>query len=566
MAKNILLMRSINYFVLICLIASCSRNLEPENRNALGDKVYGGTFRFMSLEKVNYLFPMHSMDLYSQRINTQIYESLFKESNDNQKVTPHLIESYTKSSNGLLFTFNLKKGIYFHKDPCFNDKTRELNSNDVAFVLQFACSNSELNKLSHLLVSKIVGSEEYYRKSSKAITGIKVIDKYTFTITLTQPFSNFEKLLSHPSLGMFPEEALKKYGAQILTHPIGTGPFMLDKINSNSISLKRNNRYWRKDNFGNKLPLLDRIEMSYGKDKNSELKAFQNNEIDIILNVPTENVTNLFGSLNEAQKGKNQKHKVYSRKSSRINYLAFSTNQKPFNEILVRKAFLSAVDLNQVTTDVLMGEGIPASRGFIPEINGYVADTNFLIEYNPQKAKSLLAQAGYPAGNGFPELTLWVNTLSGTSTNRWTENIAEQLNKNLGVDINIKLCSFSERQEAMRNGEALFWKTGWIADYPDPESFLSLFYQNYSKINPSWGNISCLNKNFNDAYSAYLLENNQDRRIEYLNKCNQYIMDEALILPIYFEDLFVVYNIKIRDFTVNSIETMDLSSVYIKAL
>jgi peptide/nickel transport system substrate-binding protein len=548
------------------LFASCSQKPASESRSALGGKAYGGTFKFMSLEKVNYLFPMHSMDIYSQRINTQIYESLFKESPDDQSVVPHLIESYKKSSNGLLLTFKLKKSIFFHEDPCFKDEKRELNANDIKFVLQFACSKSSLNHLSHLLVSKIVGSEEYYRKSTKSISGIKVLDSHSFTIELTQPFTNFEKLLSHPSLGIFPEEALKKYGDEILNHPVGTGPFVLDKMNNNGISLKRNNNYWRKDNSGNKLPFLDRIEMTYGKDKNSELKAFQNNKIDIILNVPTENVTNLFGSLNEAQKGKNQKHKVYSRRSSRINYLAFSTNQKPFDDVLVRKAFLSAIDLNKVTSDILMGEGIPASSGFIPEINGYVPDSSFKIEFNPQKAKSLLAQAGYSQGNNFPQLTLWVNTLSGTSTNLWTQNITEQLKSNLGVDVQIKLCSFKERQAAIEKGDAIFWKSGWIADYPDPESFISIFYQKYSQINPSWGSISCLNKNFDDAYSAYLLEKNQDKRTELLNTCNQYIIDEAIILPVYFEDLFVVYNLKIREFTVNSIETMDLSSVYIKEL
>ena len=548
------------------MFASCAQKPASESRSALGGKAYGGTFKFMSLEKVNYLFPMHSMDIYSQRINTQIYESLFKESPDDQSVVPHLIESYKKSSNGLLLTFKLKKSIFFHEDPCFKDEKRELNANDIKFVLQFACSKSALNHLSHLLVSKIVGSEEYYRKSTKNISGIKVLDSHSFTIELTQPFTNFEKLLSHPGLGIFPEEALKKYGDEILNHPVGTGPFVLDKINNNGVSLKRNNNYWRKDNSGNKLPFLDRIEMTYGKDKNSELKAFQNNEIDIILNVPTENVTNLFGSLNEAQKGKNQKHKVYSRRSSRINYLAFSTDQEPFDDVLVRKAFLSAIDLNKVTSDILMGEGIPASSGFIPEINGYVPDSSFKIEFNPQKAKSLLAQAGYSQGNNFPQLTLWVNTLSGTSTNLWTQNITEQLKSNLGVDVKIKLCSFKERQAAIEKGDAIFWKSGWIADYPDPESFISIFYQKYSQINPTWGSVSCLNKNFDDAYSAYLLEKNQDKRTELLNKCNQYIINEAIILPVYFEDLFVVYNLKIREFTVNSIETMDLSSVYIKEL
>jgi len=554
------------FFIFIFLYASCSENSISKQRPAIGDKFYGGSFRFMSLEKVTALFPISSSDIYSQRINTQIFESLFKESTNNQSVEPFLIESYVKSSDGLLFTFTLKKGIYFHEAPCFKNKTRELTAQDVAFVLQFACSKTELNHLSHLLVSKIVGSAEYYNKKSKTITGIRVIDSHKFSITLTQPFVNFEKILSHSGLGIFPEEALTKYGNSITKHPVGTGPFLLEKMNDNGITLKRNDKYWRKDKFGNILPFLAQIEMKYGKDKNSELQAFQKNEIDIILNVPTENVTNLFGSLNEAQKGKNQKHRIYSRKSSRINYLAFSTKQKPFNDLLVRQAFLNAVDITKVTDEILMGDGIPARFGIISEINGFIADTNFITEYNPDKAKNLLTQAGYPMGKGFPPITLWVNTMLGTSTNLWTKNITEQLKNNLGVDIKIKLCSFREKQDAIKKGEAVFWKSGWISDYPDPESIVSNFYQKYSYINPSWGNITCLNKDFNTVFAKSLVEKNKEKRYKYLNLCNQFIMNEAIIMPVYFEDLFVIYNLKIRDFTVSSIESMDLSSVYLKEI
>ena len=560
------MIRSITYLLFICLVASCSSNSVSDKSPALGGKFYGGTFRFMSLEKVNYLFPMHSMDIYSQRINTQIYESLFREANTNQSVVPHLVESYSKSSDGLVYTFNLRKGIYFHEDLCFDNKSRELTAKDIEYVLKFACSKSQLNHLSHLLVSKIVGSEQFYNRINNELTGVKILDDYKFSIALTKPYSNFEKILSHSGLGIFPKEAYKKYGTSILTHPVGTGPFILSKIDNNGIVLNRNKKYWRKDKYGNSLPFLNQIEMKYGLDKNSELKAFQQNQIDIILNVPAENVTNLFGTLEEAQNGKNIKHKVFSRKSSRLNYLAFSTRSEPFNDVLVRKAFINAVDITQVTNEILMGEGIPTSNGIIPEINGYVSDSSYLVEYNPEKARSLLAQAGYPLGKGFPHLTLWVNTLSGTSTNFWTKNITEQLKKNLGIDVDIKLCTFRERQEAIKDGNAIFWKSGWIADYPDPESFVSVFYLKHSQINPFWGNISCLTKDFDRAYEAYLLEKNDEKRNEYLNKCNQYIMEEAIILPVYFEDLFVVYNLKIRDFTVNSIENMDLSMLYIKEL
>jgi hypothetical protein len=95
------------------LFASCSQKPASESRSALGGKAYGGTFKFMSLEKVNYLFPMHSRDIYSQRINTQIYESLFKESPDDQSVVPHLIESYKKILEWIITYFQIKKEHFF---------------------------------------------------------------------------------------------------------------------------------------------------------------------------------------------------------------------------------------------------------------------------------------------------------------------------------------------------------------------------------------------------------------------------------------------------------------------
>lgn len=473
------------------LIGSCWSSNSSEKQIAKGNKVYGGEFRFMSIEKIKALFPLYSMDLYSQRLNTQIYESLFKEGKEGNKVEPHLVENYEVSKDGMQYTFNLRKGVFFHEDDCFEDKTRELNSKDVQFVIETACTKKSINHTSHLLVGKIVGSKEFFDQSeknngSKNISGIKIINNHRFSIALTKPYAGFEKLLSHPSLGIFPEEAFKKYGDKILTHPVATGPFCLDQMNTSGITLKRNPNYWKLDEFGNRLPFLDRIVMKYGVNKNSELNAFKKNEIDIILEVPVENVTNLFGSLKEAQNGKTIKHKIFSRKSSLTNYLTFSNTQKPFIDPLVRKAFLYAIDKNKITEEILQGEGIPANYGFIPEMIGFKQDTNFTITQNIDKARSFLSSAGYPGGRNFPETILWVNTVEGTSVSEWTLEVAKQLEENLGIKIILKYCSYEERQAAIRSGKALFWRSGWIPDYPDPESFVSIFYKKHSELNPFW--------------------------------------------------------------------------------
>ena len=111
-----------------------------------------------------------------------------------------------------------------------------------------------LNKQSSLLKGKIVGSTSFYNESSTSfpktgVSGIKVINDNTIEINLNEPYAKFDLLLTHPSLSIFPIEAYYKYGQNIGFHPVGTGPFLLDKMNDAGISLKRNENYWRKDNI-----------------------------------------------------------------------------------------------------------------------------------------------------------------------------------------------------------------------------------------------------------------------------------------------------------------------------
>ena len=561
----------ISIFLFLSLLVACSTKDNSLPQVAKGGKRYGGEFRFMSLEKVSNLFPMHSMDLYSQRINTQLFESLFKEDPSGKKVVPHLVERHSISTDGLTHTFQLRSGIYFHENDCFKEKTRELQASDIQYVLEFACSGLSLNHLSHLLVNKIEGSENFHNQSKKQlspnhISGIKILDNYSFTIKLNKPFADFEKILSHPGLGIFPRECYEAYGENMLKHPVGTGPFQLEKMDESGIRLIRNHRYWKKDNFGNSLPFLESVTMIYGKDKNSELQAFEKNQIDIVLEVPVENVQDLFGSLAEAQGGKTIKHRIFSRKSSSINYLAFSLNKEPFNNIHVRKAFQLAIDRTKIVDDALLGDGFAAINGFIPTMDGYTLDSTITLPYDPAQARNEMALAGFQGGVGFPSLKLWVNSIEGSSVSKWTREVIRQLSTNLGIKIDIQYCSFKEKTEAIARGEALIWRSGWVADYPDPESFLSIFYKAHSTVNPFWGNISSTNTMFNNYYEKSLVEQNKKLRISYLNQCNKILMDEALVIPIYTDDFFVVLNLMLRDFQVNSLETMDLSMVYIKPI
>jgi peptide/nickel transport system substrate-binding protein len=564
MVKNLL------YFTLtLYLFSSCVGN-QNTNPSAVGGKFYGGSFKFMSAEKVNSLLPISSVDVYAQRINSQIFETLLKLDMETMKVVPGIAESYKVDKEAKKYTFKIRQGIYFHDDQCFGGEGRELTANDVKFTLELACSGLKENKMAYLFADRIEGAKDFQAKSKvklpkEGVSGIRIVDKYTLEIRLDQPFTGFEKILCHTNLGVLPIEAYEKYGSSLPDHPVGTGPFMLEKKDDNGIKLKKNPNYWRKDEFGNQLPFLDNIEMTYVKDKRSELMAFRKKEIDIVLEIPVDEIENILGSLKEAQAGMNVKHRVESKPSMSMNYIAFANDSKEFKDVRVRQAFNMAVERKVIVNQLLMGEGWAAEHGFVPAIENYHTDNVIGTKLDVDKARLLLAEAGFKDGKGFPVLDFYVNAVEGSSVHKMCRGIADELKKNLNIDLKIKLCSYEERNRAIIAGKAKIWRSGWIADYPDAENFLSLFYsKNIKDLGAEVNAFRFRDTNYDQLFEMALREINEDKRNELLVLCDQIIVDKAPVMPILTDDFMVMINARIRDFKTNSMESLDFSSIFIK--
>ena len=553
------------------LISSCSGDAEGTQKEAIGGKMYGGEFKFMSSEKVNSLFPIATSDIYSQRLNSQIFEPLLKIDMETMNVVPAVAESYSVSDDAKTFTFKIRKGVKFHEDECFADGTRELTAKDVKFSLELACSGLEMNQMGYLLVKRIAGAESFSKKSMKSlpesgVSGIKVIDNYTLEITLVEPFVGFDKILTHTNLGITAQEAYDKYGKDIHNHPVGTGPFMLEKMDANGITLKKNKHYWKKDELGNQLPFLDKVVMTYAKDKKSELMAFRNKGVDIVLEIPVEEIENVFGTLKEAQAGKNIKHKVESESSMNVNYVAFACESPEFSNPAVRKAFTLAVDRDEIVDKYLMGEGWATKNGFVPKMDNYPYENVKGYSLDVAQAQVLLAKAGFPQGKGFPVLDFYVNAIKGSSAHKMCIGVADQIKKNLNISLNIKLCTIDERDAAIANGTARIWRSGWIADYPDAENFLSLFFSGHIKNN-STSSVNAFkfrSAEYDALYTKALTELNPEKRNKLMVKCDQMVIDQAAVMPILTDDFLIMVNARVRDFKINPMESLDFSTIFIK--
>ena len=558
------------YSLLTVLLISCSGSNSYEMKAAVGGKQYGGELKFMSSEKIAYLFPIESIDVFSQRILGQMYEPLFKIDLTTLKATPLIAVSSEMNANASIYTFKIRKGVKFHENDCFSNGTRELTAEDVKFSLDLACSGLNSNQVSYLLTNYIKGAKSFMESTKngingKNVSGIKVIDSYTIKIELNQPFIGLEKILSHTGLSIVPKEAFEKYGKDISKHPVGTGPFLLESNSDQQIILKRNPNYWRKDNFGNQLPFLDKISLTYSKNKRSELMSFRKKEIDVVMEIPVEEIENILGSLQDAQRGLNVKHKIENESSMSMAYIAFACQSKEFKNENVRKAFNLAVDRQEIVNINLEGEGYPALNGFVPPMDIYPNNKVIGHPYNVELAKELLAKAGYPNGKNFPALSIYVNTKEGSKSHRMVQGVVNELNKNLNLHLKIKLCTIKEKDEAIASGEAKIWRGGWIADYPDPETFLSIFYGgNIHGADYLLNGFQFKNQDYDKLYEQALREVNPEKRNDLMVKCDQLLVDRCPVMPILTGDFILMVNARIRDFKTNSMEAIDFSKVYIK--
>ncbi len=550
------------------LLAACSESLEE--KTALGGKKYGGTFTFITRENTTTFFPLSTYSLENQRVLTPIFEPLLRVDIHSNKVVPNIAKRFNVSKDGKTIELIIRDDVFFHADKYNDDEAEKLKIEDVKFSLEFACSGNKLNQLGHILTGKIVGSKKFQSASKnnfpkKGVEGIDIKNDSTLAIHLTKAYNNFIELLSHPNVVMLSKKACDFYGENIKYHPIGTGPFMLKSHNDKQVVLARNDDYWKKDEFGNQLPFLSEIRILSQNLAEKEGDLFSKGKVDVILELPVDKLDYTFGTLKDAKKGKNVLHRIVYRKGVKVNYFSFNCDSKPFNDVRVRKAFLMALDKEKMLLDVLNGDGNISNNGFVPKSKFFQSQSVKGVAFNPQMAKQLMTEAGYKNGVGFPELELFVTYKKGTLTYNYCEHILSQINRNLNVRIKIKHISKEKRRVLIRKGKIKIWKTGWTADYPNPEAYLGVFYsKNKGENNGVWNFNNFKNPTFDALYERSILERNTAKKLQIQQQCDQLLMDQAAILPLFTEDIFIVVNIRARDFEVNQSGIIDFSRMYIK--
>jgi peptide/nickel transport system substrate-binding protein len=561
---------------------SCTTPKEGEStdqealRETKGGKFYGGLFKVNESDYFKNLFPHNIRDAISYRIATQVYEGLVKFDPKDLSLVPSLAESWTVDTSKMVYTFKLRKGVTFHDDECFDGgKGRELTAEDVKYCFTLLCTEHINNQgFSAVFKNILKGADKYYeaslggKKPNFEVEGIKVLDATTVQLTLLEPNSIFLYNLAKPFSFIFPKEAYEKYDLEMRVKAVGTGPFMVDKIDEgNSVILKKNVNYYLSDEEGNKLPYLSGIKVRFMKDKKQELLEFKKGNLDMMYRMPTDHIIEIQEEAVQ-KKGQYGKYDLQRTPELATHCLLFLNNGKIFNNKNLRKAFSFAINRNYILEAILNGEGFgPAVYGMTPPSFGDAYDIKKIKGYdlNLDSARFYLKKAGFKDGKDFPKVKLQLNS-DGERNVAVAEEVMKQLKEGLGVQIEIEVLPLAQLLENMQSGKADFARGGWLADYPNPENFLWFFYgknvpDDESKI--SYPNMMRYkNAEFDKYYELGLKAKTQEESFKNFMIAEQIMIEDAPIIVLWYDEGYRLVQPNVKNFPNNAMQYRDFTKVF----
>lgn len=558
-------------FSLLTLLFSCSSNnnsnkdSEESSKTKIGGNITVPLDSYFTVERPRQILKIEAAQIYGQML-----ESLVKYDDKNLEVEPALAEKWDISEDGLTYVFHIRQNVVFHDNSCFkNGKGRVVTTKDVVNMFYRIYENVPKNTAYSLFQSTIEGGDEYYNKKAEAISGIKSDDK-TVTVTLTQPNNTFLSKLVTIYTSVIPEEALNEDSWNI----VGTGPFKYNKAKSTSelVVLDKNPNYWMTDSTGTKLPYLDNLTYKFYDNDNARMDDFWDNKISLLKDVPITKVSEVLEERIADFQGKKAKYVLESVPQMSTTYLEFNMTLKALKDVRVRQAINYAINRKKIVEKTLKNQAYEIGKfGITPPLpkiyKGYdfeaIEDDGYTR--NSEKAKQLLADAGYPDGKNFP--TLSIQFKKDNSRYLVMSEVQTQLKSVLNIDVDIEQVEFNKLLENEAYGTADIFHNVWVGDFPSPESFLINFYgklvpkdrDEASRVN----NGRYVNNEFDDLFEKGMEAKNSEEANKYFAEAEKLMLQNPPLAVLYYGENLWLRQANIKNFHTNGMNYIDFTKVYI---
>ena len=566
------MLRLIALFAWIASLAVLAGCVPTAGSEANGQKV---AYLSMRTAGPNTLDPVQGSTQYDNRACSMVYQTLLQYEYLKRPVElkPLLLaEMPAISENGKVYRFRLKKNIFFHDDQCFPDgKGRELVAADVFYSFKRMANNSNLPKGWWLLKDTIVGFDEYRTQQNEAdefdydipVAGMKVINDHEFEIQLKEPFYRFTYVLAMFQTAVVPREAVDFYGKKFSRRPIGTGPFRFERWDTGSqIVYVRNPNYWEeyypddpglnedgsepypgyfKDkelgfyvDAGKRLPLLDRVDLEFFVQAQPKWLKFRKHEVDYTI-VPAENFEEAYIKRTLKLKQEFVEDGVRSHPEPLLDmiYLGFNMEDPVYGGYgekrkWLRQAIALAIDWDEWNEAFYNGLNIVYDGPIPPGLEGHPEGHSLSTAYRGpdlQRARQLLAKAGYPEGKGLPKLVFYI------SRGERNPEVSEMTTRNLariGVQLDVRLVDFSTLMDAVRNKRAPAFSFAWGSDYPDAENNLQLFYG--PNKSPSSNNFNYDRPEYNELYERVRVMSPSPQRTKLYEQMRDMVIEDTPVI------------------------------------
>ncbi|WP_448700249.1 ABC transporter substrate-binding protein [Mucilaginibacter sp. AW1-3] len=504
-------------------------------------------------EGLTSLDPAFSRNQFAIWMANQVFNGLVQ-IDDSLNIQPCVAKTWNISPDGTLYIFHLRSDVYFHDDPHFKGGIgRKAVAADFVYSFSRLIDPKVASSGSWIFSDKITGKEAFTAP-----------DDSTFTIRLTKPFPPLISMLTAQYCSVVPKEVVEFYGKDFRDHPIGTGPFKFKFWKEGEeLVLLKNEKYWEKDTLGKALPYLDAVRATFINDKQTAFMEFLKKNLDFFNGVDgsyRDDILTKTGRITKKYQGKFQ---FISRPYLCTEYLGMLIDStlpivksSPLRFKKVRQAINYAIDKQKMIKYLRNSIGTPGYSGFVPMgMPGYNKNEVHGYQYDPEKARRLLAEAGFPNGNNLPEILL-----SATTTTRdLIEYIQGELGK-VGIKTRVEVTQGASLRELISKNGVNFFRGTWIADYPDGENYLSVFYsKNKIPFGPNYTgfNNAAFDALFQKAYTA----TNNEERFKLYRQMDNLVMEQAPVVVLYYDKLVNMYQNNISGYGVNAQNLMVLKRV-----
>jgi peptide/nickel transport system substrate-binding protein len=535
----------LNVFILVfaMIIAGCDQEKDKDTRIV---------FRYNESKGISSLDPAFARNEILIRPVSQLFCGLV-EFDDLLNVRPLVAKRWSVSSNGLVYRFVLRNDVYFHDHPLFPNRIgRKVTAADFKYSFLRVVDARTASPGAWVFANVAF---------SDTSQGVKVVNDTVLQICLKQPFPAFLGLLTNAFCYVVPKEIVEYYGADFRSHPVGCGPFMFKAWREGEkLVLAKNPRYFEQDSKGRRLPYLDGVAISFIKDKQSEFLEFVKGNIDYIEGIHPAYSNELLTRNGKLSPKYSNKFQMNICPYLNTEYLGCLVDKdlvpgSPLVDKRIRQAINYGFNREEMIRNLRNNLVTPALWGIVPKGMAGFTDTVEAYTYNPDKARRLLKEAGYPEGKGLSEITL----TTGSDYLDLCEFIQNNLAQ-IGVKIKIEISTGATFRESLANYKVPFFRNSWIADYPDAENYFSLFYS--KNCSPNGANYTHFTSNkFDSLYLLAVSMTDQQRRMKLYSQMSALLQDEAPVVPLYYGSAIRFYSKNINGLDGNPINMLKLKRV-----